>query len=150
MPLHKAGGLEPFSTMLILRNLSFKREGHANSGDEDLDREITMHVPAAAIFDQYYSLMWFPKMLASMGIKLKMLDGGEFGLMDGSVEIGWVRKYQRKGVDMGKEKLGPLEHNKVMERAEKVFAGLKHMENARPSAYYRRLCSEGIEWFKVE
>ncbi|KAF2002866.1 hypothetical protein P154DRAFT_124630 [Amniculicola lignicola CBS 123094] len=150
MPLHKAGGLEPFSTMLILRNLSFKREGHANPGDEDLDREITMRVPAAAIFDQYYSLMWFPKMVASMGIKLKMLDGGGFGLMDGSVEIGWVRKYQRKGVEMEKEKLGPLERNKVMERAERMFAGLKHLGNTRPSAYYRRLCSEGIEWFKVE
>ncbi|ORY13691.1 hypothetical protein BCR34DRAFT_586284 [Clohesyomyces aquaticus] len=132
---------------LILRALS--GAAISNTSTNSPDRDIAIHVPSAAIFKEYDSLSWFPKVIEALGLKLRIVEGAPVRGDCTGFEVSWHQKYQKRDSDEADKTLPPLERERVMQKAKKLFPRSWYGAS-NPLSYYRRQCRGGsIVWVRL-
>ncbi|KAF2189812.1 hypothetical protein K469DRAFT_701079 [Zopfia rhizophila CBS 207.26] len=143
---------------LVLRKLSTAAaDKEKENGNEGGGRTLTLRVSWTAWFDEsdknkYPRLLWFPKVVDGMGLKIEYLGSHEV-IGDRSVGtwVGWMQKYQnREAKEIDREGTRGVERKEqVMKKALETYPEMMRMGMPSSTNYYRKRCEGGIEWFKV-
>ncbi|KAF2798645.1 hypothetical protein K505DRAFT_393095 [Melanomma pulvis-pyrius CBS 109.77] len=151
-PVYQSGGLSWMGIFFVLRKLSaaYTARPSDDNHDDDYERELVLRVPNANMFAEYELLRWFPKVAASMGIKLKFVDGGAVDFFGGGLSVQWVQKYQKKDA-LRDAPINPRDNDKILRRALDNFPRLNTVPTANTVQYYRVNCETGaLDWCKVQ